>query len=189
MVIWGAKLKWQALIAKSECIRWKQTITYGKACENHNPHCSIEAVNRSEWMVEKWSVWRESNPLCDQNPNSLSSETMKIPSSLPILNESHTVLVNWVDAGEDECCDSTHTTTSPTAIVVSRRCFNSLQLSIVQLSWRAVLRTALVPIEKLRKRQGLPHSKRMLPRSTQFLWQIGRRFCQALGQVADSALT
>ena len=38
-------------------------------CENPNSHCFISAVNRSDWRVEKWSGWRESNPLHNQNSN------------------------------------------------------------------------------------------------------------------------
>jgi hypothetical protein len=92
-------------------------------CENSNPHCYIAAVNRSDWRVEKWSGWRESNPLHNQNPNRQSSETVQIPSSLPFLNESHTVSVSWVATGEDDCCDSPHPTRATAAIVVSRSCF------------------------------------------------------------------
>ena len=64
-------------------------------CEIQKPHNSIEAVNRSDWRVEKWSGWRESNPLHNQNPNRQSSETVQIPSSLPFLNESHTCSANY----------------------------------------------------------------------------------------------
>ena len=64
-------------------------------CENQNPHCFIEAVNRSEWRVEKWSGWRESNPADILKLNRRSSETLHIPQSLLFLNESHTVSVSW----------------------------------------------------------------------------------------------
>ena len=60
-------------------------------CEKQNPHCSIASVNRSEWRVEKWSGWRESNPLHNQNSNEQPRETVQIPLSLPFLNESQRV--------------------------------------------------------------------------------------------------
>ena len=52
-------------------------------CENQKPQNSVEAVNRSEWRVEKWSGWRESNPLHAQNSNESKSETVQIPLTSP----------------------------------------------------------------------------------------------------------
>ena len=62
-------------------------------CEIQKPHNSIAAVNRSEWRVEKWSGWRESNPIPNFKTNESKSETVGILMHLPFLNEYHKVLM------------------------------------------------------------------------------------------------
>ena len=62
-------------------------------CENQNPHDSIEAVNRSDWRVEKWSGWRESNPLCIQSTTDNRLRHIKTHCLSLNLNESHIVSV------------------------------------------------------------------------------------------------
>ena len=62
-------------------------------CEKQNPHCSIASVNRSEWRVEKWSGWRESNPLSPYNSIDDRLRHIKTHCLSLNLNESHIVSV------------------------------------------------------------------------------------------------
>ena len=64
-------------------------------CENQNPHDSIEAVNRSDWRVEKWSGWRESNPLCIQSTTDDRLRHIKTHCLSLNLNESPILSVSW----------------------------------------------------------------------------------------------
>ena len=65
-------------------------------CENPNSHCFISAVNRSEWRVEKWSGWRESNPLHTQNP--MNSGLKRCKSHCATLFSMNLTQFYWVDA-------------------------------------------------------------------------------------------